>query len=135
MSRNYYQAFTMILSVAWATSGLFSGIVRPVESTYPVWYRLIWYTGLFIGGILVLVSIFLANYTGLLIERASMILICSVSTAYLIGFFIRSRELEHTLYVGSLMTIFVVLNLGRIKQINSEIRAIHYRIKRLGSEK
>ncbi len=118
--RNLYQAFLMVMCVGSGVMGHLTGANSSLAA-FPPWAQRIWLTGLFIGGVTALVGIGLHNLTGLLIERAALLLLAGLCIGYTATAVIVCLIHEGpSAYTTTLVFLFALLNLNRVWQVRQE---------------
>ncbi len=82
--RNWYEAYLMLLTAAFAVSAWATGSeAQVIAATFPAWSQYLWYGGLTAGAVLALAGIALGTVPGLLLERGALFCLraCAASTA------------------------------------------------------
>lgn len=132
--RNWYEMYLMVLTLLFAISAWATGSSQEtLTATFPIWSQNLWYGGLVISAIVVLIGITMNTLTGLLIERAALLFLTGICVGYgLVFFAVASRTSAlHAVYVVVLVLAYAVVNVARALQINGELTRIRYGLNQL----
>jgi hypothetical protein len=125
-SRNYYEIFLLILTMAFAIQ---FGLTNEgaVTATFPFWARLVWYIGLLFSAVVAVIGEFVFTNLSLVIERAALLFMVGLVMAYALAFIIagiRTSTFGHVAYVAITLILFAVVNFDRTRQIRHYVQGL-----------
>jgi hypothetical protein len=132
--RNWYEVYLMVLTVLFVVSAWSTDSAREtLTATFPVWSQNLWYGGLIVSATLVLTGIVLGTVTGLMIERAALLVLTGLCVGYgLVFFAVAGRgSASHGIYVVVLVLAYAAVNITRAFQINTDLRQIRSSLHQL----
>lgn len=125
-SRNYYEVFLLLLTMAFAVQ---FGLTNEgaVTATFPLWARLVWYTGLLFGAFVAAIGEILFTNLSLMIERAALVFTTGLVMSYALVFIIagiRTSTFGHVTYVALALILFAAVNYQRARQIRHYVQGL-----------
>lgn len=134
IGRNWYEVYLMVLTLLFAISAWTTGSSQEtLIATFPIWSQNLWYGGLVVSALAVLAGIVMNTLTGLLIERAALLILTGICAGYGLVFFAVSSRTSalHASYVVVLVLAYAAVNVTRALQVGSELTRIRRELSQL----
>lgn len=125
--RNWFEIYLLVLTVAWsATVWATNSDGETIEALFTVVGKYIWLGGLIVSSVIALIGITTGTVTGLLIERAALLLLAGMFGWVGAAFLVLAAGVDylHLIYVAPLLLIAAGVILSRVFQIRSDIDRI-----------
>lgn len=125
--RNWFEIYLLVLTVAWASIvWITNSDGETVEALFTTIGKHIWLGGLIISSVIALIGIIMGTITGLLIERAALLLLAGMFGWVGAAFLVLATGVDHLhlIYVAPLLLIAAGVILSRVFQIKSDIERI-----------
>lgn len=125
--RNWFEIYLLVLTVAWATVvWITNSDGETIEALFTTVGKNIWLGGLIISSVIALIGIIMGTITGLLIERAALLLLAGMFGWVGAAFLVLSTDVDqfHLIYVAPLLLIAAGVILSRVFQIKNDIERI-----------
>ena len=147
--RNWHEVYLLALAAMSGAAGLLAPEARSqaIESSFPAWGQIAWYGGLLTGALIALAGIIYApgsavvpagdlgkadlhrrlkrQVTGMMVERAAMLLLAGLCTGYVLGAIASVGASRAAAALGAaLVAAFALANAARARQIRLSLRHI-----------